>query len=186
MILCAGNNELFGSLAHPIGVGPINAAMNLAMLLSRQKPQKLLFIGTAGSYGEFGEFELITSSRAANVEIGAFQKLSYTPLPHQVESSIKGDVSRGTFASTTINSSSYITSDEAQMRLFHESGLGAENMEFFALMSVAKAFGVELIGLFCITNMCDERAHDDFVRNHAKAKELLTACVNEHFREYQI
>ena len=50
MIICAGNNETF-SFATPMGVGLIEMSMNLTRLCLFDKPEFLLFVGTAGSYG---------------------------------------------------------------------------------------------------------------------------------------
>ncbi len=51
MIICAGRNETF-KFAESIGVGLIESAINLTKLCLINKPDSLLFIGSAGSYGE--------------------------------------------------------------------------------------------------------------------------------------
>ena len=50
MIICAGRNETF-PFAHPIGVGLIESAINLTRMCLFDKPDYLLFVGSAGSYG---------------------------------------------------------------------------------------------------------------------------------------
>ena len=50
MIICAGNNETF-SFATAMGVALVEMSMNLTRLCMFDKPEFLLFIGTAGSYG---------------------------------------------------------------------------------------------------------------------------------------
>ena len=48
-----------------------------------------------------------------------------------------------------------------------------ENMEFFAVTNVAKAFKTRSRGIFCATNFCNENAHADFMKNHENAKKEL-------------
>ena len=52
MIICAGRNEIF-AFAHPIGVGLIESAINLTRMCLFDKPDYLLFVGSAGSYGNY-------------------------------------------------------------------------------------------------------------------------------------
>ena len=68
MIICAGNSENF-SFATPMGVGLIESAMNLTRLCLFDKPEFLLFVGTAGSYGEAKIFDIIESKTASNIEL---------------------------------------------------------------------------------------------------------------------
>jgi nucleoside phosphorylase len=147
------------------------------------KVDKILFAGSAGSYGKIKEFDIVTSSSATNVEIGFFENLSYTPVLEQIRG-IKTDVSRGTLPKVVVNSSSFITSDEAQSRLFLKHGLAIENMEFFAVLKVAQEFGIPAFGVFCITNMCDKNAHENFIKNHENAKIFLENNLLLNFKEY--
>lgn len=62
MILCAGNNESF-SFATPIGVGLIESTINLSRLCLFDKPEFILFIGSAGSYGEQNIFDIVRLKR---------------------------------------------------------------------------------------------------------------------------
>ena len=48
MIVCAGRNETF-PFAQTIGVGLIESAINLTRLCLFDKPEYLLFVGSAGS-----------------------------------------------------------------------------------------------------------------------------------------
>jgi len=57
MIICAGNNETF-KFAEPMGVGLIDSAINLTRRCLFDKPDYLLFIGSAGSYGKHNIFDI--------------------------------------------------------------------------------------------------------------------------------
>ena len=77
-----------------------------------------------------------------------------------------------------VNSSNYITTDRAHAARMLERGIGLENMEFFALMSVAQRYGVPAMGVFCVSNYCHAEAHNEFVQNHGAVKEKLQNLVN--------
>lgn len=172
MILCAGNNETF-DFATPIGVGLIDSAINLTRHCLVHKPEFLLFVGSAGSYGDHPIHAIVESKTAANIELGFLDQRAYTPIDNVVtaQSEEVRDV--------IVNCSNYITTSARAMEQFRALGLGIENMEFFSVMRVAQIFGIPAGGVFCITNYCDEHAHRDFVANHGFAKVLLREHLNE-------
>lgn len=182
MIICAGDNENF-SFAKQVGIGLVEVAMNLTELILEKKPKNLLFIGSAGSYGKAKIFDKICTNRATNIEIGFFEKLSYTPKSDYFKG-INSNVSHETLSDFVVNSSSYITTNETQSNLFLKNNLYIENMEFFSILLVAQRFNIPAIGLFCVTNFCFKNAHEEFLKNHEKAKEILEIEAVKNFKEY--
>jgi len=176
MIICAGNNETF-EFATPMGVGLIETAMNLTRLCLFDKPEFLLFVGTAGSYGRHGIFDIVESKTAANIELAFLQKQAYTPLDNVVSAQTedKKDI--------IVNSSNYISTDAELVRKFLPLGVGIENMEFFSVLRIAQEFDIPAGGVFCVTNYCNENAHEDFLKNHDEAKERLTLHVKQRIKE---
>lgn len=176
MILCAGNSETF-DFAHPIGVGLIESAMNLSRLCLFDKPEFLLFVGTAGSYGDANIFDIIESKTASNIELGFLQNCAYTPLENVVSTNTtnKQDV--------IVNSSNYITTCQDIAKKYLTLGIQIENMEFFSILKVAQEFDIPCGGVFCVTNYTDTNAHKDFVKNHPHAKTLLTQHVHKRMKE---
>jgi len=172
MFLCAGNSEQF-EFALPIGVGMVEAAINLTRLATMEAPEFLLFVGTAGSYGNHGIFDIVESKTAANVEQGFLLGSAYTPINNVV--SAAEDVSR----ETIVNSSNYITTDSEIAKRFLSRRLELENMEFFSVLAVAKTFGIPTGGVFCVTNYCDSNAHEDFLKNQPEAMERLEKYLRE-------
>jgi nucleoside phosphorylase len=182
MILCAGNNEHF-DFAQPIGVGLIQSAIQLTRYILEQKPSFVFFVGTAGSYGRYKPFDLVLSHSAANVELSLLQNQSYTPIQNTVHAKHHYNVSRGTnYPFETVNSSNYITMDFQLSHYFNEKNIALENMEFFSVIQVANTFDLPCLGLFVVTNYCNENAHRDFVSNHAKAKALISLHVEKNMR----
>ncbi len=178
-ILCAGDSETF-SFAKPIGIGLINSSINLTSFISKENPKSLLFIGSAGSYGNLKPMDIFSSSSCGNVEIGYLLDNCYTPIDNMVRAKIK-NVSCETTNKKDIlvNSSNYITTNKIVANKFLENGFEAENMEFFSVLTVANKFNIPVLGIFIITNYCDNNAHRDFIKNHSNAKERLTLHVEK-------
>ncbi|TLP39261.1 purine-nucleoside phosphorylase [Arcobacter arenosus] len=168
MIVCAGRNETF-SFAEPMGVGLIESAINLTRRCLFDKPDFLLFIGSAGSYGEHNIFDIVESKRASNLEISFLRDDSYTPLDNVLESEnklVKND--------TIVNSSNYISTNFELAKNYNNYGIGIENMEFFSIVQVAREFEIPVAGIFVITNYTNKNAHEDFMKNHKEAMSKLT------------
>lgn len=156
MIICAGKNEVF-NFAQPMGVGLIEMAINLTRLCLFNKPDFLLFVGSAGSYGEHNIFDIIESKRASNIELSFLNNNSYTPLDNVLESEnkfVRND--------TIVNSSNYISTNFALSKKFNAYGIGIENMEYFSVLQVAREFQIPVGGIFIVTNYTNENAHEDF------------------------
>jgi len=172
MILSAGNEEVF-SFAQPIGVGLIETAINLTRICLFDRPNSLIFIGSAGSYNpkKHQIFDIITTSSASQIEISFLNKKSFTP----IEQIITASVSR----ETIVNSSNYITTDKLSALAFDKLGMEIENMEFYSVMSVAKEFNIPVKGIFVITNYCDITAHQEYISNIKKAKNILIQYLKD-------
>ncbi|WP_373033312.1 purine-nucleoside phosphorylase [Sulfurovum sp.] len=172
MIICAGESEQF-DFALPVGIGMTDVAINLTRLCLSQKPKFILFVGTAGSYGEKKVFDIIESKTAANIENSFFTGGSYTPVDNMV--STAEDVSR----ETIVNSSNYITTDKNLGKAYLSKNIHLENMEYYAVLKVAKSFEIPAAGIFIVTNYCDENAHKNFMDNHKEAMLRLTEYIKE-------
>ncbi len=167
MIVCAGRNETF-PFATPVGVGLIETSINLTRICLFDKPDYIIFVGSAGSYGKYNIFDIVHSSSASNIELGFLEDNCYTPLDNVLKTSNK------TFPNDTIvNSSNYITTNKDLAKEFEQYGIGIENMEFYALCSVAKEFDIPIAGIFVVTNYTDSNAHKDFLTNHKEAIDKL-------------
>ncbi len=161
-IISSGNKEIF-NFATPIGIGLVESAINLTKLCLFDKPDLIIFIGTAGSYGNFKIFDIVESQAASNIEHCLIQKKCYTPINNII-------VSRET---PIVNSSNYITTDPLISKAFLKLNIELENMEFFSVMQVAKEFNVAVKGIFIVTNYCNEKAHEEYLKNIDKAKKIL-------------
>jgi len=170
MFVCAGESEQF-DFAVPIGIGLLDAAIVLTRLCLEQNPEEVVFVGSAGSYGAVKLLEIVESSRAVNIESSSLNGASYSPIEHYVSCETLP-------ASLIVNSSNYITTDKSLSPQYLERNIQIENMEFYAVLKVAKKFGIPAKGIFCVTNYCDDNAHVDFLTNHEESKRLLVHYIN--------
>lgn len=172
MIISAGRTEQF-EFARTVGVGLIEPCINLSKILMFDPPKELVFVGSCGSYGKAKIGDVLESTCASNIE-NSFFSGAYTPLDNIVclENS---DVSY----ETIINSSNYITTDKSLWQGYLSHKIQAENMEFFAVLKMAEHFLVKTKGIFVVTNYCDQNAHQDYLKNYAKAKEILSQYLKE-------
>ncbi len=176
MIICAGNNETF-DFAQPMGVGLVETAMNLTRLCLFDKPEFLLFVGSAGSYGDAKIFDIIESKTASNIELAFLSNDAYTPIDNVVTTNTTN------VKDIVVNSSNYISTNAELTKNFLKFGVGIENMEFFAVLQVAQEFNIPAGGVFCVTNFTDSDAQEDFTKNHEKAKILLAEHVKRRIKE---
>ncbi len=171
MIICAGEIEQF-SFATPVGIGLIDAAINLSRIAIMNPPEFLIFVGTAGSYGKHSLFDIVESRVASNIEHAFLLNDAYTPIDNVVAAS--DNVSR----ETIINSSNYITTSEEICKKYLQHNIFLENMEFYSVVKVAKEFGIPVAGIFIVTNYCNSNAHSDFLKNHNDAMNQLEIYIN--------
>jgi nucleoside phosphorylase len=167
MIICAGKSEAF-SFATTVGIGLIESAMNLTRICMFDKPDYIIFVGSAGSYGNYKIFDIVESSNAANIELSFLENNSYTPIDNVLkceDSKLKSD--------TIVNSSNYVTTNEKLGKEYLEYDIGIENMEFYSIVRIAQEFNIDVKGIFVVTNYTNQNAHKDFISSHREAMDKL-------------
>lgn len=113
--------------------------------------------------------EIYESAHCFNVEASKLINAFYSPAECEINLNVSYETKK-------CNSSNYICTDENVAARFADLGLELENMESFAVLSVAKRFSISATCFLCATNFCDKNAHQSFLQNHAQAKKNL-----EHF-----
>ena len=176
MIVCAGKTEHF-SFATPIGVGLIESAYNLSRIIFDRKPNRILFVGSCGSYGELNILDTFFSSSATQIEQSFLYKNSYTPIKNKIINDVSHE--------TIVNSSNYITSNKALSQKFLRAGYGVENMEFYSVLYAARAAGVEAKGFFVTTNYCFEGAREEYRQNLKAATQIIYDRYEKELKEYE-
>lgn len=173
MIISAGRQETF-PFATPVGVGLIESAINVTRISLFDKPDFLVFIGSAGSYGNYKIFDVVESVTASNIELSLWRNDSYTPIDNVLKiDNIKVE------SSVIVNSSNYISTNQELCSNFIKNGIDIENMEFYSVLQVAKEFDIPCMGIFVVTNYCNEFAHKDFIANHREAMDKLVQYLED-------
>ena len=116
--------------------------------------------------------EIYETRHAFNVEASSFLGDFYSPAACEINLNVSYETKK-------CNSSNYICADERVAARFAAMGLELENMEAFAVLSVAAKFGVEAVCFLCATNFCDSQAHQNFIKNHTQAKKNLENFLQE-------
>lgn len=183
MFVCAGNGEEF-EFAKSIGVGLVESAITLSEICMSERVESLVFVGSAGSYDkEVDLLELFVSTESTQIESSLLVGESYTPLKQEIKSlenvsceTIRKILSLN-FPQAIVNSSNYICVDSAYALRMKERGILLENMEFFSVLSVAKRFNIPALGVFCVSNHCGERAHQEFLENRGEVMGRLRGVI---------
>lgn len=178
MFVCATGEKF--DFANSIGVGLIDTAILLSRVVYEMKPDKIIFIGSAGSYDySIAMHSVFISCVSTQIESSFLLNSSYTPISNEIR-----NVSHETFLINqsddifkVVNSSNYITTSELVAKSMTKNGIVLENMEFFSVLKVAEYFKLPAFGIFCVTNHCNANAHDDFLRNRDIATNILRDFV---------
>jgi purine nucleoside phosphorylase len=182
MIISARRNEIF-DFALPMGVGLVDMGINLTKFLCENRqnlPSEIIFVGSAGLYKEGEILKIYESSVAANIEISSLENRSYSPIEGEIASIVpRGTCKVNSSGTCKVNSSNFITTDQILAHKLFARGYFLENMEFFAVLKVAKKFQIPVYGVFVATNFCDENAHADFLKNHEQAKKELEKYLKQ-------
>ncbi|MFC3847190.1 purine-nucleoside phosphorylase [Helicobacter baculiformis] len=176
MLVCAGSLENFKE-AKSIGMGLIQSAISLTRLCLLESPTELIFVGSAGAYDPtLPLLSLYKSAQGYQIEHSFTYAQSYTPLENSlsVQSAL---LERINLPCVKVNSSNYIHTDTAFAKQMLSAGIALENMEFFAVLSVAQMFNIPSMGVFCLTNYVGPHAHQEFLEHCQQAKTRLSAWM---------
>lgn len=189
MFVCAGNGEEF-KFAKSIGVGLVESAITLSEICVRERVESLVFVGSAGSYDRNVELlEVYTSFHATQIESSSLLSQSYTPIPQEIinDKNVSCETIQKILSldlpQAIVNCGNYITTDISHAQRMRERGILLENMEFFSVLSVAKRFSLPALGVFCVSNYCGEKAHQEFVENRLGVIERLGEVVERYRKQ---
>lgn len=170
--------------AAPIGVGPVEAALGTARLLTGALADAAILVGTCGAFPDsglrIGEVALVGSSRLTASDAAA--GLSYIPAPAAGEvgadPTLLGAVASATglrpLPSATVVA---ITKDGSRSAaLAAETGAAVEHMEAFGFLRAAQLAGVPAACLLGVANDVGPDGHAQWKRkSHHAGKEAIDA-----------
>lgn len=162
---------------------PLKNVLNLANFaeksLANERDKSLTKKGKKSLTNEKSEsnpaiklLEIYESEHCFNIEASKLTNDFYSPAECEINLNVSYETKK-------CNSSNFICTDEKIAMKFANLGLELENMESFAVLSVAKHFGISATCFLCATNFCDTKAHEFFLQNHAQAKKNLENFLQE-------
>ena len=116
--------------------------------------------------------EIYETRHCFNIEASKLISNFYSPAECEINLNVSYETKK-------CNSSNYICTDENIAEKFVSLGLELENMEAFAVLSVARHFKIPATCFLCATNFCDKDAHEFFLLHHAQAKKNLENFLQE-------
>lgn len=167
--------EAEGFLLRPLGIGFLEAAINLAEILNSKRIDQVFFLGTAGSYLKNLEFNSIVSiSSTMLLNLGALQELSYVPIQQEEFklNQIKNHLQAKCLSSLEISKDQSI-STLIKEKFSSTDEFIVENMELYGIAKVCKQHGIPLTAFLAVTNYIDANAHDDWLRNQVTGSQNL-------------
>lgn len=159
-----------------LGVGYLEAALNLQQIIQQQKITEIIFIGTAGSYHNNLQIGDIVSVTKSSLLLGLNK--AYAPIDYESFMASNTDVQ---FVSVMCLSSLEITSDEAsskQIYQHYQEQYLVENMELYGVAKVANMNNIPWSAYLGITNYTNANAHQDWLEHNVRVSEKFSSIVH--------
>lgn len=155
---------------HPLytGVGQVRAAYALTRAISEQKPQRIINLGTAGSFSH---------PQGTCVECSAFIQRQVNPLGLKSKKILAGN------EITDLPKAICGTADFIQHSLFEnvDSSFSVMDMEAYALAYVSQQYQIPFHSIKFISDHSNEFIFEDWKKNLTVSSELLFSVVKNLF-----
>ncbi len=171
-VVSAVREELGDLDGVPLGVGVVAASIATAALLARERLDGVIFVGTAGAYGDIPIGTVVTARTIGLVSGTATLGLGYVPLaPAPLETQLRADVRLVDVATLVA-----ITTDVGLA-----ARIGAtwqiEHMEAYGVAAACAAVGVPFGAVFGVTNRVGPGAHEEWRANRGVCQHAAAAAV---------
>ena len=176
----------------PVGIGAIDAAVGAAQAIAAARPERVIFVGTAGIYGQGkpARAALRTAVVASELFCASSAVLrgdGYLPGPMvlRVETSRRlrpllaacaGD-GQGKDPLAVASPLAITRSAALGRRIAAATGAAVENLETFAVARAAEAAGVEFGAVLGIANRVGPNGHEEWLRHHREASRVACELV---------
>jgi nucleoside phosphorylase len=180
-------------VAIPVGIGVVDAGLGTARAITKLRPRMILFVGTAGSYGDTPAIGSVAIARKV-VLVSTAETLGegYRPAPMVVEAMTDGDLMRalrrnaglGARIANVATPMAITSSAKLGRRLAVSSRTTVENLELFAVARAAVTAGIPFGAVLGISNRVGPSAHAEWRRHQGRAAHAACRVV-ERFLELQ-
>jgi nucleoside phosphorylase len=178
----------------PVGIGAIDAAVGAAQAIAAARPERVIFVGTAGIYGQGRPARAAIRTAVVASELfcassAVLRGDGYLPGPMvlRVETSRRLRPLLAACASDgnghgreplPVASPLAITRSAALgRRIAAATGAAVENLETFAVARAAEAAGVEFGAVLGIANRVGPTGHEEWLRNQREASRVACELV---------
>lgn len=167
-------------IALALGIGYLEAAINLENYLLNNQEEKITeicFLGTAGSYKknlELGELVQVKTSSLLN--LGTILNHAYLAKSFadwQLVENTNLDLKKVHCLSSLEITTNYETSKKISGK--YKSDFLVENMELYGVAQIAQKHQIECSSILAITNYTDAQAHENWQKNQEKCSWKLGA-----------
>lgn len=177
LVMAAAPEELGDLPGAVVGVGPVVAAANAARILERDRPERVVLIGTAGSYAGGPPIgQAIAATRCALSWGIAAMGLGYVPrAPKPVESdaTMLSKIDAPHHGVLTVGA---ITTDKTLARRISD-GYMVEHLEAFGVAIACQQAGVPFLAVLGITNEVGPDAHVQWLTHRDAAQQAAREAI---------
>jgi futalosine hydrolase len=181
-----------GLVLRPVGVGPVEAAVGAAAALAAHRPERVIFVGTAGVYPNGRRTAPLASVAIADqlslISTAAVRGDGYLPeiLPAREASAkaLRAALRAGdpAVALAHVACPLAITRSAAlARRIVRATGAVLENLEAFAVARAARAAKVPFAAVLGVANRVGPEGHQEWRAHHHAASRAACAVVGNWF-----
>jgi len=164
----------------PVGIGAIDAAVGAARAIARVRPQRVLFVGTAGIYGRLKEAReaigtAVVAGEVLCMSTAVLKGEAYLPGPMVVQlatsRSLQSALSAGRAGQPRDVACPLAITRSAALgrRIAEATGATLENLEAFAVARAAAAAGIPFAAVLGVANRVGATGHEEWQRHHRAA-----------------
>jgi nucleoside phosphorylase len=177
-----------GIVLEPVGIGAIDAAVGAARAIARVRPDRVLFVGTAGIYGGLKEARqaigtAVVARQVLCVSTAALKGEAYLPGPMVLkvprspglQTALAGGpagVARDVACPLAITRSATLG-----RRIAEATGATLENLEAFAVARASAAAGAPFAAVLGVANRVGPTGHTEWRRHHHAASRAVCILV---------
>jgi futalosine hydrolase len=177
LILAAARQELGDLEGEVVGVGPIVAAARAAEILARQKPSRVVLVGTAGAYpGGPAIGSAVASSRVGLSYGVAAMGLGYVPRAPRDIPADPDLLARLHIEPHAVLTVGAVTTDPTLARRLAD-GWTVEHLEAFAVAYACQRAGVPFVAVLGIASKVGPDAHMQWLEHREAAQAAARAAV---------
>lgn len=156
------------------GVGALAAAATTARLLAEERPERVLFLGTCGTYDDrlaVGDF--ISASRVTAISLDELEARAYRP---SIEISHWQAGWTLPFQGHTVAITPAITQTEAGARLLAAVAT-AEHLELAGVFEACRSADIPVAAALVVVNRVGPNAHAEWKANHSEGSRRLMEAL---------